>query len=68
MARGNTPNAPTAALIVTSAISCLFVGFNASRSYRRAVHLHHPDLDRRVAGPLLCGAIAALKLRLGGVT
>jgi len=68
MARGNARLAPTASLIVTCIISALFVSFNASRSF---VGLYvFITLISTVASLVFyaCGAVAALKLRLGGIT
>ena len=66
MARGNARLAPTVSLIVTSVISALFVSFNASRSF---VGLYvFITLISTVASLVFyaCGAVAALKLKLGG--
>ena len=68
MARGNARLAPTVSLIVTSVISALFVSFNASRSF---VGLYvFITLISTVASLVFyaCGAVAALKLKLGGIT
>ena len=68
MARGNARLAPTVSLIVTCIISALFVSFNASRSF---VGLYvFITLISTVASLVFYafGALAALKLRLGGIT
>jgi APA family basic amino acid/polyamine antiporter len=67
LARGNARLAPVTALIVTGVISGLFVSFNASRTF---VGLYvFITLISTVASLVLysAGAVAALKLRLGGV-
>jgi basic amino acid/polyamine antiporter, APA family len=68
MARGNARLAPVVSLIATGAIAAMFVGFNSSRSF---VGLYvFITLISTVASLTLygCGALAALKLKLGGVT
>jgi APA family basic amino acid/polyamine antiporter len=68
MARGNARLAPVISLLVTGFIAALFVGFNSSRTF---VGLYvFITLISTVASLTLygCGALAALKLKLGGVT
>lgn len=68
MERGNSRLAPTVSLIVTGSVAALFVGFNSSRSF---VGLYvFITLISTVASLILygSGAVAALKLKLGGVT
>jgi APA family basic amino acid/polyamine antiporter len=68
MERGNLRLAPTVSLIVTGVIAALFVSFNSSRSF---VGLYvFITLISTVASLVLYagGSVAALKLKLGGVT
>jgi basic amino acid/polyamine antiporter, APA family len=68
MASGNSRLAPTTALIVTSVISALFVGFNASKSF---VGLYVFIILISTVASLVfyaSGAVAALKLKRGSMS